>query len=232
MRSTRGGIILIGIALTLAACSTSGGATPTPSPIPTATTAPTPETAATAPLEETNTYVIDPARTRVSYSVEETLLNENNRLNTAVGTTHSIEGQFTLNFADPTRSEFGTFSVDLSTLTSDSSMRDNRIRFGWLESARYPIATFVVRSVQDFPAAAQVGQVVPFKLLGDLTVKQTTRAVTWDVNAKLENDLLTGTATTFILMADFGIEPPNIAGILTVKDGVTLTVEFVMLPTK
>ena len=141
-----------------------------------------------------------------------------------------MQATLPINFDDPANSPFGEFTVNLSALRRDSRGRDETLKTEWLESATYPAATFVVRSVEGFPAGPQPGQELTFKLLGDLTVRTTTQAVTWDVTAKLDGATLTGTATTFIMMADFGIEPPSIAGILNVKDGVTLTLEFVMLP--
>lgn len=245
---------LLGLALALAACATTATPTAAPAtatlPAPTAApttdlpTAPSPQrrtptaalTTDPAPTAAAPTgivpYAIDPSQTTVQYAVEETFLNENNRLATAIGRTSEVNGTLNLNFDDPASSEFGEFTVDISTLRSDSSRRDNAIRREWLESATYPLATFVVRGIEGFPPNPQPGQDITFKLLGDLTVRTTTRAVTWDVTARLENERLSGTATTFILMKDFGVEPPNIANILIVKDGVTLTLNFVMLPTQ
>ena len=190
---------------------------------------PTPEPTRPAPTG-TVTFAIDPARSSVSYSVDETFINDNNRLGTAVGRTSQIQGQLNLNFDAPAQSEFGEFTVDLSTLRSDSRRRDEAIQRQWLESATYPLATFVVRGVENFPADPQEGQTLQFQLAGDLTVRTGTQAVTWDVTATLANDVLSGQATARILMADFGIEPPSIAGILSVTDGVTLRLDFVMLP--
>lgn len=225
---------LILLALGLAACTAAPTATPPPAMTAAPTAAapgadPTPTRPAPAGVV---TFVIDPARTVASYSVEETFINDNNRLGTAVGRTSQVTGQIALNFDDPAASEFGEFTVDISTLQSDSRRRDDAIRREWLESAAYPVAAFRVRDVLDFPAEAQEGRTIQFKLLGDLTVRTGTQTVTWEVTARLENDVLSGRATTFIRMADFGIEPPRLAGILTVRDGVTLTLDFVMLPTE
>ena len=52
------------------------------------------------------------------------------------------------------------------------------------------------------------------------------RMLRFDVTGTLAGDTVTGTATTQILMKDFGFDPPSVAGILTVQDGVTVTVNF------
>jgi len=65
--------------------------------------------------------------------------------------------------------------------------------------------------------------------VGDLKIRQTTRQVTWDVTGVLQGDRLAGTATTNIMLVDFDVEPPSIAGILSVTDGALLTLEFVFV---
>jgi polyisoprenoid-binding protein YceI len=174
------------------------------------------------------TFTLLPEESQASYSIDEVFINQNNRLFTAVGITNEIEGQMQLNYTDPTASRFGLFTVNISTLTSDSSRRDNAIRSNWLESSKYPLATFQVTQVKNFPAAPQEGQNISFQLLGNLTIRQTTLPITWDVTAQLNGDRLTGTATTKIMLVDFGVTPPSIAGVLTVTDGATLTVNFTL----
>ena len=63
-------------------------------------------------------------------------------------------------------------------------------------------------------------------MTGDMTIRDVTKPVTFDVTGKLVGDTITGSATTQILMKDFGIDPPSVAGMLTVKDGVTIKLNF------
>ncbi len=213
--------------------------TPTAEPPPTATSAPTATeaavvdptaTQASAAPDPANSgmtrFVVVPDKTNVSYSVEETFLNENNRLATAIGKTSQVTGELSVNLSEPSKIDFGEFSVDISTLTSDSGRRDNAIRGRWLESSRFPIARYTVTGLDGFPANPQEGQSLAFKMNGDLTVREATLPLTWDVTAVKNGSTITGEATTFIMMADWGVPPPNIAGVLIVKDGVTLTIEF------
>lgn len=232
------------VLLVLSACAPA--ATPTPAPTPTAPAlpeatpmpqptpteavlgAPTPTepAAVESPSGGLATFVIVPDETTVTYAVDETFLNENNRLNTAIGATSQVTGQLSVDLANPGQIEFSEFTVDISTLTTDSSRRDNAIRGRWLESSRFPIATFKVNELVGFPTDPQEGQTLTFQMAGDLTVRETTKALTWDVNAVKNGDRLTGQMTTFIMMEDWGVPPPNIAGVLIVKDGVTLTIDF------
>lgn len=227
--------------LALSACTAAPTQAPTAVELPTSTVAVAP-TATALPAEPTATVqpeaqmpvtssgmvelVLVPEESSAQYSVEETFLNENNRLATAVGATSQLSGSLSFDPANPAQIEFGEFTVDISSLATDSSRRDNAIRTRWLESATYPLAKFTVTSLSGFPESPQEGQPVSFQMTGDLTIRETTLPVTWDVAATFQDGKLTGQATTFIMMADWGVTPPNIAGVLIVKDGVTLTLNF------
>ena len=120
----------------------------------------------------------------------------------------------------------GFFTVDLSTLTSDSNRRDEAIRNDWLESSLFPDAVFVARELAAFPDSYVPGEQVEFELIGDLTIREVTQEVTWTVTAQLQDRTLTATAEAFVFMADFGFEPPSVLGILEVTDGVEVTVDL------
>jgi polyisoprenoid-binding protein YceI len=169
--------------------------------------------------------VIVPEQSEASYEVQEQFLNRN-LPNMAVGKTKAISGELELSLDGQPTGTIRTVSVDLRTLTSDSPRRDNIIRERWLQSNKYPLATFVSTQVDGAPASYTEGQEVRFTITGDMTIRDVTKPVTWDVTGKLQGDTITGTATTKILMKDFGFDPPAIAGVLTVRDGVTLKLTF------
>jgi polyisoprenoid-binding protein YceI len=171
------------------------------------------------------TFTIVPEQTEASYEVQEQFLNRD-LPNKAIGRTNAVEGTFQFNAAGQPTGQVTEIKVDLRTLTSDRAMRDQRIRREWLESDTYPYATFVSTGVEGVPASYTEGQEIGFKLLGNLTIREVTKPVTFDVKGNLEGDTVTGTATTSVLMKDFGFDPPAVAGILTVQDGVTITVNF------
>lgn len=174
-------------------------------------------------------FILDSQKSVISYAVDETFLNQNNRLSTAIGKTSEISGEIEIDLKNPSQIIFGEFVTDISTLKSDSNRRDTAIQNRWLESAKFPLARFKVNELIGFPDHPVEGVPVEFKLAGELTIKEITRPVTWDVSAELRDNHLLGKASTFIFMADWGIEPPNIAGVLIVKDGVTLNLNFVFV---
>jgi polyisoprenoid-binding protein YceI len=201
----------------------------------TASTAPaaaTPATgaAATAPRASATAtsaaarYAIVPETSKASYKVSETFINQGNRLNIAEGTTNGVTGDLFIDKTKPSASRVGTIKVDISKLTSDSEQRDDMIRERWLESSKYPTATFVGKRIEGLPDTPyKDGDELTFKIIGDLTIRTVTKEVTFDAKGKIVGDTFTGTATTKFNMTDFGFDPPSIFGILKAENGVELT---------
>ena len=171
-------------------------------------------------------YKIDASQSEVRYEVGETFFNQNNRFNTAIGRTKGIAGEVLVNFAQPAQSQIGNIVIDVSQFTSDESRRDNFIRHTGLESATYPQATFKTTSITGLPDKVAVGDQLSLTITGDLTVKQTTRPVTWTMTLKVGDNQLTGSATTQIKMSDFGVGPLQLP-ILQTQDDVKLSFDFV-----
>lgn len=175
-------------------------------------------------------YKIVPGESQVSYEVGETFINDNNRFNLAVGVTPVVNGEITVDTANPSASQIGPITVDISQFKSDSTRRDNFIRDRFLESRRFPTATFTPTSLSGLPETYSDGQELAFQVTGDLTVHEITRSVTFDVTARLGDGALTGSATTTILMSEFQVGPINLAGILKTEDQAKLIFNFVARP--
>jgi polyisoprenoid-binding protein YceI len=172
-------------------------------------------------------FEIVPGESAASYEVGEIFLNQNNRFNSAVGVTPEVSGSVTVDLDDPRNSVISTITIDISQFKSDEPRRDARIQREWLESTRFPLAILEPTGLEGLPESYTPGEVLNFRVTGDLTVRDVTAPTTWDVTALVEGNTLRGTATTNILMTDFGFQPPTIAGILTVDDDVRLSLEFV-----
>lgn len=249
-------VFFVAFSLLLSACA---GSTPVASPESVGTDAPTateipPTLAATAttaaepgmtptdsmsameitPTESVNTgpveYQIDPSESSVSYEVGETFFNQNNRFNVAIGVTNGINGSVQLDVLNPQSTTLSTITVDISQFESDSGRRDNTIRDRFLESSRFPIATFVPTQITGLPEQYNVGEMLSFQVTGDLTVREATRPVTFDVQASLNEGILAGQASTTLLMSEFGVGPIQMAGVLGTEDEVKITFNFVARP--
>jgi polyisoprenoid-binding protein YceI len=203
------------------------GASPTSAPPP---AAPASTSLAGTAREGETVYKIIANESKVQYEVAETFLNQSNRLNVAVGTSQAVEGSIFGNPKKPSASRLGVITVDISQFKSDSDRRDNMIRQRFLESQRYPTATFTPAKIDGLPDSYTSGETYSFKVIGDLKVHETTRPVTFEVSAKLAGTDLTGSATTTLLMSDFGVGPISLAGILNTEDKVKVTFNFVARP--
>jgi polyisoprenoid-binding protein YceI len=194
---------------------------------PEATSTPSVEQSGDSGAASQRLFAIVPQQSQAQYAVEEEFFGQAVPFVTAIGTTGAIDGSVALDFANGGVSiANSTFTVDISTLTSDSPRRDRAIRDRWLESNRFPLATFVATGVENMPSGADFGQDVSFQVVGDMTIREVTQPLTWDMTARIDDETLSGTASTFLYMRDYGFEPPDIAGILKVTDGVTVTVQF------
>jgi polyisoprenoid-binding protein YceI len=171
-------------------------------------------------------YAIVPNDSTATYRVQETFVGQG--IHTAVGSTGAVAGDLYLDLSNPAASTIGTITVDISTLASDSSQRDNQIRQRFLESNKYPTATFVPKRLEGLPDTPYTdGQALAFTIVGDLTIRDVTKEVTWAATGKLDGDTFTGSATTQFNMTDFGFDPPEIAGLLKAENGVALELTIV-----
>lgn len=184
-----------------------------------------PAQAPAAPEAALERYVVVPSESEARYRVAETFLGDN-RFNVAVGRTRRLEGEILVNRRNPAASRVSV-TVDLSTLESDSPRRDNAIRQRWLESARYPKARFVSTEIRGAPASYREGQAVELQLVGDLTVRDVTRRVTWQATVRLSGNELKAQAATTIRMTEFGFEPPSILGFVRAEDEARLELDLV-----
>jgi polyisoprenoid-binding protein YceI len=191
-------------------------------------TAPGAATATDTPIPSTGlrTFQIVPAQTTASYSVYENLIFQNQPNNDAVGTTHSVQGSFKIRTSASPLVAAMNITVDLRTLQSDQSRRDHYIQQNTLQTDTYPYATFVSVGTQSLPASYSDGQTVHFQLVGNLTLHGTTNKEVFDVQGKVVDTTITGTATSTIYMTDFGIQPPNLANIAIAQNKVLITLTF------
>lgn len=181
---------------------------------------PTPVTG--IPLPTTFKFVIDPAGSEAKYVVREKL----SRLpvsSDAVGTTNQVTGTLFLDAKGLVAGQKSSFSVDLTTLKTDESLRDNFVRQNVLQTSQFPTAQFVAESLSGFPASYVDGAEAAMTMTGTMTIHGTSKPVTWDVKARRAGGTLTGIADTDFKMSDFGINAPNVP-IAKAEDGVHLQI--------
>jgi polyisoprenoid-binding protein YceI len=179
--------------------------------------------AAASPAAVAEKYKIVPDKSQATYKVAENFINQGNQYHLAEGTTGDVNGEITIDRNNPSKSTIGEIKVDISKLQSDSGRRDDMIRTDWLESNKYPVATFKTKRLEGMPTTPYVdGTELKFKIIGDMTIHNTTKEISFDATANIVNGVLTGTAIAKFNMTDFGFDPPSILGILKAENAVEL----------
>src|SRR5690606_13787313 len=115
--------------------------------------------------------------------------------NDAVGETSAITGALVLDENGAIVREESRFEVDLSTLKSDSDRRDNYVRRRTLQTEEYPTAVFVPTAIRSAPSPLPTSGEFTFELDGELTIREVTRPITWQVTARAADGTYSGTAT-------------------------------------
>jgi polyisoprenoid-binding protein YceI len=116
------------------------------------------------------------------------------------------------------------FVIDMASLHSPEERRDRRLRTSGLETDTYPTASFT--SVYDTPLPADLlaGRAADVLVRGEFNLHGITRTLVLPITAHVGGDVVTLVANLPILMGDFRIHPPNIAGFVTVD--IHATMEF------
>jgi polyisoprenoid-binding protein YceI len=201
-------------------------------PLAEATTTMAEDTATSGPpgttSGEVTAFVIDGAQSTATYEVDEILRGNPNRV---VGVTSEVAGQVAFDPTDLSTAQFSEILINARTFETDSSTRDRQVRGPVvLDSGNdeFEFISFSVTSVDGLPESVAVGETVTGRVIGDLTIKGTTQAVTFDLTVALTDDnTITGSATAVVLRSDFGIDIPQVPSVAGVDDDVTLILDFV-----
>ena len=144
----------------------------------------------------------------------------------AIGVTKEIEGAIIFDSSGKIHSEIpSAIVVNLSSLKSDSSLRDSYLKNNSLEINKYPKLTLTVKNVDELKWPLVKGVYQNFKLYGDLEIHGVLKPSVWDVEAILEGGNITGTAKTQFYFGDFNIKIPKVY-VVYVEDKIELEMNF------
>lgn len=144
--------------------------------------------------------------------------------NDAVGRTNAVTGTLTVTDGVVTDLDL---TADVSTLTSDESRRDNKIRTLGLESDTYPEATFTLTEPVPVPSTLTDTGIGSASVTGDLTIHGATREVTIEVELQQVNGRVEVVGSHTFEWDEFEMERPNIGGFVTVEDEATMEFKLV-----
>jgi len=170
-------------------------------------------------------FEIVPAESEARFLIDEVLRGDPI---TVVGATDQVAGQFAVNPGDVSEVQVGTIQVNARTLATDNDFRNRAIKNRILLTDDYEFITFSPAEVVGLPETVTVGETYNFQIVGDLTVTDVTRSVTFEVTATATSEnRIEGLAKTSILYPDFELFIPDARAVDTVDDEVRLELEFV-----
>lgn len=168
-------------------------------------------------------YRIDPERSQVVVGVDEILAGDENRVEL---TTNAIAGELAVTAGSPPGVRIGEVAVDVRHLRSDNALRDKALRHDYLESHTHPQVRLRAATVE-LPDDATAQGAQGATITGELEVRGEPHEVTWDVDARVDGETMSATATTTLLMSDLGIGPINKVGLVRTSDEVDLELRIV-----
>jgi polyisoprenoid-binding protein YceI len=156
----------------------------------------------------------------VGYRVSEEYLGVGVR--TAVGRTGAVTGTVTV---DGDRVGAADLRADMTKVRSDQARRDDTLRYRGIETDRYPTARFTLTR----PFALSTA---PRSTTGALLLHGRRAPITVTLRGqRLAGGRLEVVGRAPIRFADFGIKPPSVAGIVSVRDHGLLEFRLVLART-
>jgi polyisoprenoid-binding protein YceI len=124
----------------------------------------------TATQPQTTTWNLDPAHSLIEFSAKHMMIT------TVKGRMADVRGAITIDEANPDRSSVNV-EVDTASIDTRAEQRDAHLRSAdFLDVERFPTLTFRSKRIE----GARAAEGDTFKVVGDLTIRDTTREVTLD----------------------------------------------------
>jgi polyisoprenoid-binding protein YceI len=148
---------------------------------------------------------------QAGYRVKEVLFGQDTE---AVGRTSSVTGSLVI--AD-TEISSASFEVDLTTIESSESRRDNQFKGRIMDTSSFPTATFTLTEPIALGAMPADLEEITATATGDFTIRGVTKRVTFDLTARRNGDRFEVNGSIPVVFADFDIPDPSF-GPATVQD--------------
>ena len=149
----------------------------------------------------------------VGYRVKEVLFGQDTE---GVGRTSQVTGSLTIADSAVTEAEF---TVDMASIESDSGKRDDQFRGRIMDVTTYPTATFTLTTPITLPESAVSGAPLTVDATGDLSLRGTSKSVTFPLEAELTDGAIRVAGRINIVFADWSIPNPGFGGITTEDNG-------------
>lgn len=147
---------------------------------------------------------------------------------TVTGRTEKVTGSFTIGDGGRTL-EAAELTVDVASISTGTSQRDNYFRTQALRAQAYPTASFVLSEPVSLDASPAAGEIVRATAVGELTIAGVTRTVTATVEVRSDGTTAEIAGSIPITFSDFGVTAPNLGFVSVEKNGF---VEFQLVAAK
>ncbi|WP_421083264.1 YceI family protein [Rothia nasimurium] len=161
---------------------------------------------------------------QAGYRVDEVLNGENI---TVTGRTSDVTGTITVSEAGSTL-ESASFTVDVTTIATDSERRDNYFRQNTVKADQNPTATLNITQPVELGTPA-AGEAITVDVTGELTLAGVTQTVTFPVQVAGDGNQLQIAASVPLTFADYGIEAPSL-GFVSVEETGAIEVQLTAVP--
>lgn len=173
---------------------------------------------------EQRIFQISQAGSQVRFELDEVLRGQPT---TVVGITDQVAGEIALNFDDLSAAAIGIIQINARTLTTDNNFRNRAIHNEILDTGRYEFITFTPTAINGLPPNVPIGEEVSFTISGDLTIREVTQPVTFEVEATaLSSTEVAASATTVIPREAFDLTIPEVRNVADVEAEVELYIDF------
>jgi polyisoprenoid-binding protein YceI len=163
-------------------------------------------------------------KSEVRFTIPEQLRGQPN---TVVGKSNQVAGEIVLDPNDLGTAKVGVIQVNARTLQTNDSRRNRAIGNFILNTNTHEFITFTPTEVKGLSGKAELGKILTFQIAGNLTIRDVTKPVVFDVTAHADSATqLSGTATTTISRSDYNLSIPNVPFVANVGEQVKLDIDF------
>jgi polyisoprenoid-binding protein YceI len=164
-----------------------------------------------APAAVAGTWAVG-SGSQVGYRVQEILAGQSH---TAVGRSSSVTGRLVI-----TGTTVGTaaFTVQMSTIHTDSAQRDSQFDGRIMDVASFPTGTFTLTRPIDLAPVPATGTVRSYAAAGNLTLHGQTRPVTFALQAERTAGGLEVAGSIPVLFSRWDIPNPSFTGFVTTQN--------------
>ncbi len=135
--------------------------------------------------------------------------------NVAVGRTSDISGSMTIR---GTKVSAASFTVQMDTIKSDQSQRDEQFNTRIMDTATYPTGTLTLTSPITLGTLPADGVVRTYHATGNLTLHGKLRSVTFALQAERTSSGVEVSGSIPILFANWGISNPSFGSFVTTQN--------------